>query len=133
MTDSSDWKPDRTERVEADLLAVLSGLRNLSLPADAGPEPPSPPAERYTRLRLHARGGLGQVWLARDEVVGREVAIKEPRPDRPAVAARAALEREARVLGQLQHPNIVPLHDLASGPDGRPAFYVMPFLCCETL
>jgi serine/threonine-protein kinase len=101
----------------------------LSNPAEVGADPlPVPQGERYTRLRLHARGGLGQVWLGRDELVGRDVAIKEPRNDRPGEAARAALEREAWFLGRLQHPNVVPLYDLVRGPDGRASFYVMPFL-----
>jgi serine/threonine-protein kinase len=121
--------PGSATRAEADVRAVLSALRDLSGPAEDGVEPPAPPrGERYTRVRSHARGGLGQVWLGRDELVGRDVAIKEPRTDRPGEAACAALEREAWFLGRLQHPNIVPLYDLVRGSDGRPAFYVMPFL-----
>jgi serine/threonine-protein kinase len=116
-------------QAEADVHAALSALLGLSEPTEVEVEPPAlPRGERYTRLRLHARGGLGQVWLGRDELVGRDVAIKEPRADRPGPAARAALERETWVLGQLQHPNIVPLFDLVRGSNGGAAFYVMPFL-----
>ncbi len=116
-------------RADAEVRAVLSALRGLSSPAEVQAETPTfLRTERYTRLRLHAQGGLGQVWLGRDELVGRDVAIKEPRTDRPGEAARVALERESWVLGQLQHPNIVPLYDLVRDPDGRAAYYIMPFL-----
>jgi tetratricopeptide (TPR) repeat protein len=119
---------------DADVRAVLSALGGLSTVAEVPAAPLDlPRGERYTRVRLHGRGGLGQVWLGRDELVGRIVAIKEPRTDRPGTAARAALEREAWVLGQLQHPNIVPLFDLAREPKGQAAFYVMPFLGGDTL
>jgi tetratricopeptide (TPR) repeat protein len=119
---------------DADVRAVLSALGGLSTVAEVATEPVGlRSGERYTRVRLHGRGGLGQVWLGRDELVGRNVAIKEPRTDRPGTAALAALEREAWVLGQLQHPNIVPLFDLARDPKGQAAFYVMPFLGGDTL
>jgi serine/threonine-protein kinase len=121
--------PGRATRTDADVRAVLSALRDLSSPAEVEAESALlPSTDRYTRVRLHARGGLGQVWLGRDELAGREVVIKEPRTDRPGDAARAALAREAFVLGRLQHPNVVPLYDLVRGIDGRPAFYVMPLL-----
>jgi tetratricopeptide (TPR) repeat protein len=59
--------------------------------------------------------------------------MKELRADRPGSVSAAALEREAWVLGQLQHPNIVPLLDLAHGVDGRVIFYIMPFLGGDSL
>ena len=83
--------------------------------------------ERYTLTRLHARGGIGQVWLARDQAFGREVALKELRPERaasPAVWARFL--EEARITGQLEHPNIVPVHELAEPAGGRRPFYRRP-------
>jgi tetratricopeptide (TPR) repeat protein len=126
--------PGPATRADAEVRAVLSALRNLSTPSDTAAEPPVlSRGERYTRVRLHAQGGLGQVWLGRDELVGRDVAIKEPRTDRPGEAALAALEREAWILGRLQHPNVIPLYDLVRRPDGRAAFYVMPFLGGEGL
>jgi serine/threonine-protein kinase len=120
--------PGLATRAEAEVRAVLSALRDLSNPADAAEPPVVPDGDRYRRVSLHAQGGLGQVWLGRDELVGRDVAIKEPRSDRPGDIARTALEREAWILGRLQHPNIVPLYDLVRRPDGRAEFYVMPFL-----
>jgi tetratricopeptide (TPR) repeat protein/tRNA A-37 threonylcarbamoyl transferase component Bud32 len=90
--------------------------------------------ERYTLTRLHAQGGLGQVWLAVDGDLNRQVALKELRPERgsdPTLAARFL--DEARVTGQLEHPGIVPVYELVrrSG-DGRP-YYTMRFIRGRTL
>ncbi|HVO56813.1 MAG TPA: serine/threonine-protein kinase [Dongiaceae bacterium] len=79
---------------------------------------------RYTLREFLARGGMGAVYAAEDESLGRRVALKvldmpEAQPD---FAER--LLREARVLAQLEHPGIVPVHDAGRLPDGR-AFYVM--------
>ena len=98
---------------------------------DDGPRD-SAPSNRYKVLRLHQSGGLGQVWLARDTAVGRDVALKTLRPERAAgVSARSRFIREARVTGQLEHPSIVPLYDLAV--DGADPFYVMRFISGRTL
>src|SRR5262249_59956257 len=78
---------------------------------------------RYTLTNLHAQGGIGQVWLARDGDLGRDVALKELRPERQAhPAARARFLEEARVTGQLEHPGIVPVHELARARDSRPSY-----------
>ncbi len=90
--------------------------------------------ERYSRTRLHARGGIGQVWLAKDSDLGREVALKELRPEREASAnATARFLEEARITGQLEHPGIVPIYELAKGPDGTRPFYTMRFVRGRTL
>ena len=87
---------------------------------------------RYRVLRLHKAGGLGQVWLARDTAVGRDVALKTLRPERAAAeSARSRFIREARVTGQLEHPSIVPLYDLAG--NAADPFYVMRFISGRTL
>ena len=106
-------------------------------PSDLTPAPAAggPPvgAGRYQVLRLHRAGGLGQVWLARDTAVGRDVALKTLRPDRagqPGPSARFV--REARVTGQLEHPCVVPLYDLGAGRRPDPC-YVMRFVAGRTL
>lgn len=90
--------------------------------------------ERYTLSSLHAQGGLGQVWLARDVHLGRDVAFKELRPE---VAANASLWarflKEARVTGQLEHPGIVPVYELARRPGSGAPFYTMRFVRGRTL
>jgi serine/threonine-protein kinase len=83
---------------------------------------------RFRILRPHARGGLGQVFVARDEELHREVALKEilqQQADHPGHRARFLLEAE--VTGGLEHPGIVPVYGLGSYPDGRP-FYAMRFI-----
>jgi tetratricopeptide (TPR) repeat protein/tRNA A-37 threonylcarbamoyl transferase component Bud32 len=92
------------------------------------------PHERYTLTRLHARGGIGQVWLARDAALGREVALKELRPERardPMLWARFL--EEARITGQLEHPSIVPVYELARRADDQYPFYTMRFVRGRTL
>jgi serine/threonine-protein kinase len=88
---------------------------------------------RYLLLNLHAQGGIGQVWLARDPEIGRDVALKELRPERQGhAAAQARFLEEARVTGQLEHPGIVPVHELVRAADGR-TFYTMRLVRGRTL
>jgi hypothetical protein len=82
--------------------------------------------EERDRLGLHeeiGRGGMGVVIRGRDDGLGRDVAVKvlhEKYAGKPEMARR--LLEEARVTGQLQHPAIVPVHDIGKLPDGRPYF-----------
>lgn len=88
---------------------------------------------RFRVLRPHARGGLGQVFVARDEELGRRVALKEIRNDKahdPNLRSRFVLEAE--INGNLEHPGIVPVYGLGTYPDGRP-FYAMRFVEGDSL
>jgi serine/threonine-protein kinase len=88
---------------------------------------------RYQLTRLHATGGIGQVWLARDSDLGREVALKELRPERQDhPAAQTRFLAEACITGQLEHPGIVPVHELVRPADGPP-FYTMRMVRGRTL
>jgi tRNA A-37 threonylcarbamoyl transferase component Bud32 len=83
---------------------------------------------RFRILRPHARGGLGEVYLARDDELGREVALKEIQArhaDSPE--NRTRFVREAEITGGLEHPGIVPVYGLGRHEDGRP-FYAMRFI-----
>lgn len=65
-------------------------------------------------------GGMGRVELGRQPAFGREVAVKRVRPDRYCADAVTALLRESRFTGSLEHPNIVPVHQLGLDGAGRP-------------
>jgi serine/threonine protein kinase len=88
---------------------------------------------RFRLLRAHARGGLGEVSVALDEELHREVAVKELQErhaDDPESRARFLLEAE--VTGRLEHPGVVPVYGLGRRDDGRP-FYAMRFIRGDTL
>ncbi len=91
------------------------------------------PAVRYRPVQFHAQGGLGMVFLALDQELNREVALKEIK-ERHAddLGSRARFVKEAEVTGQLEHPGIVPIYGLGSYLDGRP-FYAMRFIRGESL
>jgi len=72
--------------------------------------------KHYSILGKIGAGGMATVYLARDQSLLRSVALKVQHPD-PDGASGRFLE-EAQVLGQLEHPNIVPLYTLEFGPDG---------------
>lgn len=83
---------------------------------------------RFRVLRPHARGSLGQVSVAMDEELHREVALKEMQvrlADHPESRARFLLEAE--VTGGLEHPGVVPVYGLGTYDNGRP-FYAMRFI-----
>jgi serine/threonine-protein kinase len=88
---------------------------------------------RYQGLRLHAAGALGEVFVAQDTVLHREVALKRIQARyRKHAESRTRFLREAEVTGRLEHPGIVPVHDLQYDADGQPC-YVMRFVEGETL
>ena len=90
--------------------------------------------EDYTLLRKLGQGGLGVVWLARDNSLKRYVAIKEVTEgarDNPSAISR--FRREAVVTGRLEHPSIVPIHQFAEDLETGRAFYAMRFLGKMTL
>lgn len=90
-------------------------------------------AGRYVILRLLGEGAFGLVYLASDLELRRPVAVKVPRPER--LRRPEAVERylaEARIVANLRHPNIVPIHDMGKVGDGG-VFLVSSFIDGETL
>jgi len=93
----------------------------------AGAGEPDLAGTRYRFLERVARGGMGVVYAAEDEKLERRVALKVL--DVPGTDGDLAnrLMREARVLARLEHPGIVPVHDVGTLADGR-VFYTMKFV-----
>src|ERR1700730_1640140 len=74
---------------------------------------------RYRIEKVLGEGGFGRVYLAHDDQLNRLVAIKVPRRQRLSQPEEAeAYLAGARVLASLDHPNIVPVHDVGTTPDG---------------
>jgi serine/threonine-protein kinase len=119
-------------------LAHASAARHAD---EVDPDATRPPAAgtptsaglRFRILRPHAKGGLGQVFVANDEELHREVALKEIQ-DRYADNrdSRVRFLLEAEITGGLEHPGIVPVYGLGSYADGRP-YYAMRFIKGDSL
>jgi serine/threonine-protein kinase len=89
--------------------------------------------QRFRLLRPHAQGGLGEVFVALDAELHREVALKqilEKHADDPD--SRQRFVAEAEITGGLEHPGVVPVYGLGTYADGRP-YYAMRFVKGESL
>jgi serine/threonine protein kinase len=82
---------------------------------------------RYRLVEFLASGGMGAVYVAEDQSLNRRVALKVLEAEDAQETMAGRLMREARVLAQLEHPGIVPVHDAGTLSDGR-VFYVMKFV-----
>jgi serine/threonine-protein kinase len=108
-----------------DLLGFVSPLLDLDDTADEADTVPA--VTGFEILGRLGRGGMGVVYRARDTSLDRVVAIKMPRLGvLLGAATRSRFEREARVLAQLRHPNIVPVH--AAGLAGGQPYFVMDYV-----
>ena len=98
-------------------------------------EPDRQLSSRFTLIRKLGEGGLGTVWLARDENLRRYVAIKEirGRNKKETAAAVARFRREAEVTGRLEHPGIVPIYQFGRDSGSGRYFYAMRFLGKQTM
>lgn len=91
------------------------------------------PGERYRTMTLLGAGGMGEVERAEDVDIGRSVAIKRLLPNIAADATSLArFIEEVRIAGRLEHPNVVPIHDVGLDANGR-YFFVMKYAAGETL
>ena len=86
---------------------------------------------RYEAAKVLGRGGMGEVKLAHDHDIGRQVAVKRLL-DEGNTHAVARFIDEVRTVGSLEHPNIVPIHDVGVDEDGS-LFFVMKYVEGETL
>jgi serine/threonine-protein kinase len=113
VDDDRDHDPDRTA--------------GLSVGAATGD------GQRFRLLRPHARGGLGEVFVALDAELHREVALKqilESQADDPV--SRQRFVAEAEITGGLEHPGVVPVYGLGTYGGGRP-YYAMRFIKGDSL
>jgi eukaryotic-like serine/threonine-protein kinase len=91
------------------------------------------PQSRFKIIRPHAKGGLGEVSLAEDRELNREVALKEIQPRFADDSnSRSRFLQEAEITGRLEHPGIVPVYGLGQYADGRP-YYAMRFIRGDSL
>jgi serine/threonine-protein kinase len=133
------------ERVaDLDFQCTLMSLKDVAdVDVDAGPDATADyrpeeveaedPEGRFQIVRLHDRGALGEVYLARDQQLRRIVALKRIK-SAPAVdkEKRTRFVVEAEITGRLEHPGIVPVYSLGTFDDGRP-FYAMRFIRGDNL
>jgi len=113
------------ERIEA-----ITGQRtdltirpDSALPTDLKAPIPLPP--RYSWLGPLGEGGQGSVELVEDHDLGRQLALKTLLPHKRSGEHLLDLYREARITGQLDHPQIIRIYDVGQLPDGR-LYYTMP-------
>ncbi len=115
--------------------APPAGQRAPAAPAADGPTPGGVPAierplptlagARYEARSILGAGGMGEVWLSHDALIGRDVALKRLRAAQaPSEAARRRFLREARIQALMEHPTVVPVYDLNTAPDGS-AYFTM--------
>jgi len=120
-------------------VANTSWLNGESAPPSAAVSSDSPPSlSRYVFKEIIARGGMGVIWRVHDTALNRDLALKVLRPElqhRPDMLSRFL--EEAQIGGQLQHPGIVPVHELGhlnAESDGKPApYFTMKLIQGKTL
>lgn len=104
---------------------TVSVVKETRLPGDQ---------ERVVLKGLHSTGGIGQVWIAEDQILHREIALKELKPTQTqSVRNRERFFREAQLTAQLEHPGVVPVYEYSANPDGSRCYYTMRFVKGQTL
>jgi len=106
-------------------MKLLSDTELARLIEEAGA--PDLTGTRYSMVRSVASGGMGQIYLVRDSELGREVALKVMNFPEVTEELAGRMLREARIIARLEHPGIVPVHDVGRLPDGR-IFFTMKYV-----
>ncbi len=113
-----------------------SQLRSTVLPriemVDSVPRMVHAPQLRYQEEQLLGEGGVGEVVKVRDNDIERTVALKRIKADVRSPATVLRFMEEIRTVGSLEHPNIVPIHDVGVDDQGQ-FFFVMKYVNGETL
>ena len=118
----SKWNASQRPAEASDESNGLSGTAGSQLSNEASGSFPSGDLDkigRYTILGRLGEGGFGRVYRARDNDLARHVAIKVPKLERPThIEDPEAFLLEAKILANLDHPHIVPVHDVGHTEDG---------------
>ncbi len=117
--------------IESGLLPSKIDVRTFDLTLSASLGKPTNNG-RFQILRPYAKGGLGEVFVARDEELDREVALKQILGESHGTERRERFVREAEITGKLEHPGIVPVYGLGADADGNP-YYAMRFIRGQSL
>ncbi len=119
MNPDSEFAPDRT-------MAYDDGPDETAVGKASGP--------RYSLSNLHAAGGIGEIWLAHDHDLDRDVAVKKLLTERaPSEMTKVRFLREARITGQLDHPGVVPVYEICYDEATNLPYYTMRFLRGRTM
>jgi serine/threonine protein kinase len=139
----SDAKQRMRDSVEAASLEKLrlsqSGILRSSRPIAAPGTVREPGlirsvSSRFQLIRPLGEGGLGSVWLVRDEKMRRTVAMKQLTQQRlESPKAWQRFQREAEITGMLEHPNIIPIYQFGDDSKSAEPFYTMRFVGKKTL
>ena len=116
-----------------DLVTTGSELGSPPEPADSGTFLSGKHLGRYQLIEEYARGGFGAVWRAKDEKLGREIALKQLTGRLASLPDfRGRFISEARITARLEHPGIVPVYDLSEVGEDH-AYYAMKLVSGATL
>ncbi len=128
---------DASQSVATPLMSVdgVSARRTTVLPRRRPQQAtvdPAPVRPRFDRVRVLGEGAMGEVELVRDNDIRRTVAVKRLRDDISSEAALLRFADEVRIVGQLEHPSIVPIYDVGRDESGK-IYLVMKHLHGETM
>ena len=90
-------------------------------------ESPDLNGTKYRLVEKIASGGMGEVFLVEDLALKRRVALKVVRPHMSSAEFTRRMSNEAQIIARLEHPGIVPIHDVGTLADGRP-YYTMKYV-----
>lgn len=89
-------------------------------------------AQRFRAIQPLGTGGIGEVVLVEDRDIDRRVAVKRLRPEQRSAPGLLRFVEEVRIIGQLEHPNIVPVHDVGVDDHGQ-HYFIMKYVEGDTM
>ena len=125
-TFTPDARPDMTIKLASSVCRQSFGLViKPHCVTEVGSAPPHDPTADYELLNILGVGGMGIVYMARQTSIDRTIALKMIKPEvAETEEQQTKFLAEATITGELDHPNIVPIHELGADAEGR-LFYAM--------